>query len=124
MSRFSNFTYYIRCNNLDLIEQIFTRILEQEGSRRIPLPILPKNDIEKLRDQPWILCNELWIIGLFVGSLGWTIVKIVPEELLCHRAKDADRPRLSELAMHINSDTFYIGCNGGSILMEVDAWFS
>lgn len=121
MSRFSNFTYYIRCNNLDLIEQVFTRILEQEGCRRIPLPILPKDDIEKLRGQPWLLCNELWIIGLFVGSLGWTIVKVLPEELLCRRAKDTDRPRLSELAMHINSDAFYIGCNGGSVLMEADA---
>lgn len=121
MSRFSNFTYYIRCNNLDLIEQVFTRILEQEGCRRIPLPILANDDIEKLRGQPWLLCNELWIIGLFVGSLGWTIVKVIPEELLCRRAKDADRPRLSELAMHINSDAFYIGCNGGSVLMEADA---
>ncbi|MEH2379479.1 MAG: hypothetical protein V7K27_11425 [Nostoc sp.] len=37
MSRFSNFTYYIRCNNLDLIEQALTRIFEQEGCRRIPL---------------------------------------------------------------------------------------
>ncbi|MEH2291636.1 hypothetical protein [Nostoc sp.] len=132
MSRFSNFTSYIRCNNLDLIEQGFSRILEQEGSRRIPLPPLSidgidlsveeiENDVEKRRCYNSNLANELWMFGLFVGELGWTIVKSFPPDVLCHRAKDVDRPRLSELAMHINSDTFYIGCNGGSVLMEADA---
>ncbi|ACC82431.1 hypothetical protein [Nostoc punctiforme] len=121
-SKFSNFTYYIRCNNLELIEQALTHILEQEGCRRIPLPILPDDDIEKLRGKPWLLCNELWIIGLFVGSFGWTIVKVLPEQLICRRARDADRPRLSQLAMHISSDAFYIGCSEvENILMETDA---
>lgn len=122
MNRFSNFTYYIRCHNLDFIERAFIRIFEEEGCRPISLPIFPNDDIEKLRSKPRLLCNELWVIGLFVGAFGWTIVKVLPEQLLCRRARDADRPRLSQLAMHINSDAFYIGCSEvENILMETDA---
>ncbi|MEH2379480.1 MAG: hypothetical protein V7K27_11430 [Nostoc sp.] len=59
---------------------------------------------------------------MFIGSFGWTIVKLLPEQLLCRRPRDADRPRLSQLAMHINSDAFYIGCSEvEDILMETDA---
>ncbi|MBH8564343.1 hypothetical protein I8748_19490 [Nostoc sp. CENA67] len=121
MDRYSNFTYYIYCDNLDLIEQACIHIFEQEGSRRVSLPTLSV-EIEELRRRPWLLCNELWVIGLFVGSLGWTIVKILPQELLCRRTRDANRPRLSQLAMQLGTDAFYIGCSEEvSILMETDA---
>ncbi|MDF5722762.1 MAG: hypothetical protein PUP91_20250 [Rhizonema sp. PD37] len=121
MSGFWNYTYCIRSDNLDLIEQALSRILELEGCRRIPLPTL-SIDVEELRSCPWLLEDELWAIGLFVGSLGWTIVKMVPVELLCRRAREGDRPRLSELAMQIDSDAFYVGWyEYGGILMEVDA---
>lgn len=33
----------------------------------------------------WRLLNELWVVGLFRGTPGWTIVKTRPNELLCHR---------------------------------------
>ena len=121
MDRYGNYTYYIRCNNLDLIEKALISIFEQESCLRIALTNLSV-DIEELLRNRWLLCNELWVIALFVGSLGWTIVKILPDELLCRRARDVNRPRLSELAMHIGSDAFYIGCNEvEAILMETDA---
>ncbi|OUL36557.1 hypothetical protein BV372_06935 [Nostoc sp. T09] len=121
MYRYSNHTYYIHCNNLDLIENALTSIFEQESCHRIALPNLSV-DIEELRCRPWLLYKELWVIGLFVGSLEWTIIKILPNELLCCRARGANRPRLSELAMHIGSDAFYIGTNEvEDILMETDA---
>lgn len=121
MFDFYNFTYCIRCDNLELIEQVLTRILEQEGCHRIPLPSL-SIDVEKLYRNPWLLCDEIWTISLFIGATGWTIVKTLPEEILCRRAIGAERPRLSELAMQISSDAFYLGVyNSHKILMEVDA---
>lgn len=121
MSGFWNYTTCIRCDNLELIEQALTRIMEQEGCRRIPLPPLSM-DVEELRRYPWHLCNELWIVGLFIGASGWTIVKSLPEEFLCRRAKGANHPRLSNLALQIGSDAFYVGVyEYGGILMEVDA---
>ncbi|MEH2349293.1 MAG: hypothetical protein V7K55_15150 [Nostoc sp.] len=133
MSRYSNYTYYIRSDNLDLIEQAVTYILEQENSHRIPLPPLSldgielsieeiENDVKKLRRYNSKLSSELWAFGVFVGALEWTIVKTFPDELLCRRAKDAERPRLSELAIHLGTDAFYIGYGEeGSIFMETDA---
>ncbi|MDZ8055752.1 MAG: hypothetical protein RMX68_010505 [Aulosira sp. ZfuVER01] len=121
MDRYGNYTYYIRCNNLDLIENVLNSIFEQESCRRIALPNLSV-DIEELHRNQWLLCNELWVIGLFVGSFGWTIIKILPNELLCCRARGVNRPRLSVLAMHIGSDAFYVGTNEvENILMETDA---
>ncbi|MEH2136222.1 hypothetical protein [Nostoc sp.] len=133
MSRYSNYTYCIRSDNLDLIEQALTHILEQEDSHRIPLPPLSldgielsieeiETDVKKLRRYNSKLSNELWAFGVFVGALEWTIIKTFPDELLCHRAKDAERPRLSELAIHLGTDAFYIGYGEeGSIFMETDA---
>lgn len=120
MGRFSNFTYCIQCNKFELIEQALTRIFEQEGCPRIPLPPLSIDDIKERYYRQ--LRYELWMIGLFIGAPGWTIVKTFPQELLCHRARGADRPRLSELATRINSDAFYVGVYEYSgILMEANA---
>lgn len=99
MSDYYNYTYCIRCDNLERIEQALTRIFEQEDCHRISLPPLSV-DIEELGRNPWLLCDELCTIGLFVGASGWTSVKMLPQELLCHRAIGAERPRLLELAIH------------------------
>ncbi|MEH1796292.1 MULTISPECIES: hypothetical protein [unclassified Nostoc] len=133
MSRYSNYSYCIRSDNLDLIEQAVTHIFEQEDCRRIPLPPLSldgielsieeiETDVKKLRRYNSKLSSELWAFGVFVGALEWTIVKTFPDELLCRRAKDAERPRLSELAIQLRTDAFYIGYGEeGSIFMETDA---
>ena len=107
---YGNCNTCIRCNNLDLIEQALTRIFEQEGCRRIPKPPLPENPLPvmtKLRHFPAEVETYLWVIGLFVGNLGWTIVKTSPYELLCRRARSAMRPLLSELAMQTSCDAFH-----------------
>ncbi|MBE8986315.1 hypothetical protein [Nostoc sp. LEGE 12450] len=121
MSGFWNYTYCIHCDDLTLIEQTLTCLLEQEGCHRITLPEI-SIDVEELRHNPWLLSHEVWIFGLFVGSYGWTIAKILPEEILCQRAINADHPRLSALARQIGCDTFYVGLyEYGGILMEADA---
>lgn len=121
MSGFWNYTYCIRCDDLELIERAITRILEQESARRISLPPLSIK-IEELHRDPWSLGHMLWTIGLFVSTPGWTIIKMLPEEVLCRRAKGTNYPRLSELAMQIGSDAFYVGLyEYGGILMETDA---
>ncbi|ELS03331.1 hypothetical protein Xen7305DRAFT_00030530 [Xenococcus sp. PCC 7305] len=49
----------------------------------------------------------LWVIGLTVGNLGWSIIKTSVPELLCRRARSANRPRLSELAIQTSCDVFH-----------------
>lgn len=118
---FRNYTTCIRSNNLDSIELALTRIFEQEGCRRISKPPQPISN-EGLCHNPWLLLCDLWIVGLFVGAPGWTIVKTQPNELLCRRAKGADLLRLSELAMQTGHDAFHLGVYGSfGILLEADA---
>jgi hypothetical protein len=105
-----NETACVRADNLDLIEQGLTRIFEKEGCRRIPQPPLPQNSqpvIQKLRSYSQRMYPYLWVIGLSVGNLGWTIIKASVSELLCRRAKDATRSRLSELAIQTGCDAFF-----------------
>lgn len=133
MTGFRNHTNCIHCDNLDLIEQTLIQIFEQEGCRLIPLPPKPLPVIEKLRHEPWGCIydlphlRDLWVVGLFVGACGWTVVKTSPAELLCYRAKGATRPRLSELVMQAGSEAFYLGVYETmrgeqleAILLEVD----
>ncbi|MBD2168191.1 hypothetical protein H6G04_27795 [Calothrix membranacea FACHB-236] len=116
-----NYTTCIQSNNLDSIELAITRIFELEGCRRISQPPQPLSN-EELRQTPWLLLPDLWIVGLFVSTPGWTIVKTEPNELLCRRARGAARPRLSELAMQIGCNAFHFGAYGhDGILLEVDA---
>lgn len=118
---FRNYTTYIQSNNLDVIELALTRIFELEGCRRISQPPQPLSN-EELRHTPWLLLRDLWIVGLFVGAPGWTIVKTEPNELLCRRARGASRPRLSELAMQISCNAFHLGAyDHFGILLEADA---
>lgn len=118
---FRNYTTYIQSNNLDSIELALTRIFELEGCRRISQPPQTLSN-EELRQTPWLLLPELWIVGLFVGAPGWTIVKTEPNELLCRRARGAARLRLSELAMQIGCNAFHFGAYGhDGILLEADA---
>lgn len=119
---FRNYTTCIWSDNLDAIEQTITYILEQEGCRRISQPPQPISN-QELRHNSWLLLCDLWIVGLFVGAPGWTIVKTKPNELLCRRAKGANRPRLSELAMRLDKDAFHIGAYGNfESLLEADAF--
>ncbi|MDZ8227878.1 MULTISPECIES: hypothetical protein [unclassified Nostoc] len=118
---FRNYTTCIQSNNLDSIELAITRILELEGCRRISQPPQRLSN-EELSYTPWLLLPELWIVALFVGASGWTIVKTQPNELLCRRARGASRPRLSELAMQIDCNAFHFGAYGhNGILLEADA---
>ncbi|MDZ8187527.1 MAG: hypothetical protein RMX96_22090 [Nostoc sp. ChiSLP02] len=118
---FRNYTTCIQSNNLDSIEVAVSRILELEGCRRISLPPQTLSN-EELRQTPWLLLRNLWIVGLFVSTQGWTIVKTEPSELLCRRARDAARPRLSELAMQIDCNAFHFSAYGHyGILLEANA---
>jgi hypothetical protein len=121
-----NYTDCISSDNLEAIELVLTGILEQEGCRRISLPPKSPPELKEIKQQiyrPWETVPELWIIGLFVGVSGWTIVKTVPTELLCRRAQGATCSRLSELAMQIGCGAFHLSVYGSTqgILMEVDA---
>ncbi|MDF5726041.1 MAG: hypothetical protein PUP91_37470 [Rhizonema sp. PD37] len=116
-----NYTTCIQSNNLDSIELALTRIFDLEGCRRISQPPQPLSN-EELHHTPWLLLRDLWIVGLFVGAPGWTIVKTEPNELLCRRARGASCPRLSELAMQIGCNAFHLGAyDHFGILLEADA---
>lgn len=116
----------VRSDNLDLIEQALTSILEQEGCRRISKPPLPQNSapvMEKLRSFPSHVTPYFWVFGLVVGRFGWTLVQSWPSELLCQRARSATRPRLSELAMQTGCDAFHCmrGDRYWGAVLEADA---
>jgi len=123
---YRNDTTCIRSDNLDLIEQALIHIFEQKGCRCILQPPLPQNStpvMRELRSRPWKIRPYLWVIGLFVGRLGWTIVKTSPVELLCRRARGANRPRLSELAIQSGCDAFHYRVHDRfwGALLEADA---
>ena len=119
-----NYTDCINCDNQCLIEEALTEILEQEGFTRIYE--LPKNfsinelDVNyRLTKQ---LLKQLWIIALFPGAFGWTIMKTQPKEFMCRRGTSSQKPRLSELAVKIACKAFHWGvyCSNFGILLEVD----
>jgi len=123
---YCNHTTCLRSDNLDLIEQAITSILEQEGYHFIPQPALPKNDLPVMQ----VLCSLHWevtpylgMVGLFPGNLGWTLVKTQPPELLCQRARGAAKPRLAELAIQSRCDGFHyrIYDDYCGALLEADA---
>lgn len=104
-----NITTCINSDNLDLIEQIINNILKHEGYHRISKPPLPENSkplLQKLLSCPWKM-RDLWVIGLSVGNLGWTVIKTSIPELFCLRAKGSIRPRLAELARQIGCNAFF-----------------
>lgn len=117
---------WVRSDNLDLIKQALTSILEQEGCRRISKPSLPQNPVpvmKKLQTRPHPMTPYLWVFGLIVHRFGWTSVKTWPGDLLCQRARGATRSRLSELAMQTGCDAFhYMVYNGAwKAVLEADA---
>lgn len=123
---YGNSTTCVRADDLNLIEQTLTQILEKEGCRPIPKPLLPENAkalIQELRSSPWKMNPYLWVIGLAVGNLGWTIIKTSVTELLCRRARGSTRPRLSELAMHTGCDVFHCSVHDRyyGVVLEADA---
>lgn len=118
-----NYTTCIRSDNLAAIEQATTDILEQEeGCRRLPRPFQRTSNIERISIHPEGTVRDLWIVGLFSGSDGWTIIKTWPYELLCQRARGINHPRLSELSIQLNCDAFHFRVSiGVNVLLEVDA---
>lgn len=83
-----NYTTCIRSNDLAVIEQAITSLLEQEEyCRRLPRPSRPSGNSRKIFINPEGTVRDLWIVGLFSGSDGWTIIKTWPYELLCQRAR-------------------------------------
>ncbi|MBG1266333.1 hypothetical protein [Nostoc sp. WHI] len=87
---FRNYISCIQSNNFDSIELAVSRIFELEGCRRISQPPQTLSN-EELRQTSWLLLSDLWIVGLFVSTLGWTIVKTQPNELLCCRARGTSK---------------------------------
>jgi hypothetical protein len=128
MSRYySNYTTCLHCDDLVVIQQAMTNLLEQEGGCRISqLPPLEVSVEELTRNNTWYQICNFWIVGLFPGKGGWTIVKTWSSELLCHRIADDFRPRLSALAIQLRCDAFHLSVYGGTygtcgILLEANA---
>ncbi|AFZ37026.1 hypothetical protein Sta7437_3528 [Stanieria cyanosphaera PCC 7437] len=120
-----NYTSCINNENQSLIEASLLNILEKEGFTRVYE--LPKNfSIDELnanyRKITKQLLKQLWIIGLFPGASGWTIMKTQPNEFMCRRPKNSTKPRLSKLGTKINCKAFHWGVYSSSfgILLEVD----
>lgn len=122
--RYWNFTTCIRSDNLAAIADVMTHLLEQEEGccRLTQLPEITINS-EQLRYLPAWERPRLWIISLFSGSDGWTIVKTWPNELFCARVEGATCPRLSALAMQLRRDAFHFRVVRDicGILLEADA---
>lgn len=124
MFKYWNYTTCIHSDNIAAIAQAVTQLLEQEeGCHRIPKPPQPVSDLEQLYRRPRDIALNLWIVGLFIGTSGWTIVKTWPNGLLCRRAKDASRPRLSALAIQLGCDVFHLEVHDSveGFLLEADA---
>ncbi len=121
IKNYRNYTNCIYSENLELIDHNITKILEKEGCKPINKPPLPMS-YENLRRESWRLMREFWIVGLFVGPEGWSILKTAPNELFCRRAINSDSPRLSELAKSCNCNIFHWGAyDCFCILLEVNA---
>lgn len=123
--RYWNFTTCIHCDNLTIIEQAVTNLLEQEeGCRRLSQLPPFTGSLDQLRAQhPADQSCHVWIVSLFSGNEGWTIVKTWPTELLCHKAANEYRPKLSALAMQLGCDAFHLGVRGSicGFLLEANA---
>ena len=107
---YNNSTTCIKSNNIELIEQALTSILKKEGCRLIPKPPLSQTNkplTKELLHNPQKIDPYLWVIGLTVGNLGWSIIKTSIPKLLCRRAREANLPRLSELAIQTGCDVFH-----------------
>ena len=122
--RYWNYTTCIEFKNFNILEQKVTQLLEtEEGCRRLSqLPEL-KYTLNQLRNHPWERLPNLWIIGLFEGANQRTIIKTFPTGILCSRASNANRPRLSNLTKQIKCNAFHLEVNQdvGGFLFKADA---
>ena len=127
---YNNITTCIKSDNLDVIEQALTLVLEKEGCRLIPKPPLsqnPKPLIQELLSTSWKMDPYLWVIGLTVGNLGWSIIKTsiktYPNDWLFLRIPSRERPRLSKLAMELKCDAFHYRVirDDESLLLEANS---
>ena len=123
--KYWNYTGCVNYEDISEIEANLTAILKREGFIRLDRPPqnistdeLKKNSIKLRRE----LAKKIWIVGLFPGDSGWTILKTQPNEFICRRGIDSQRPRLSELAMKISHEAFHYGVYDDyyGILLEVD----
>lgn len=124
-NRYWNFTTCIRCDDLTAIEKALTSLLEQEQGCRSHSQLPPLvGSLEQLQAQhPSDQSCHVWIVSLFAGNQGWTIVKTWPNELLCHPVAIDHRPRLSALAMQLRCDAFHLGVDASDwgFLLEANA---
>jgi hypothetical protein len=107
--RYWNSTTCIMNDNLPLVEQNITKLLEEEEEWK-KINLLPKIDyaVDDLRNKPWDKLTNLSLIALFKTESGWTIIKTFPERLFCRRSSNNNRLRLSFLAQLLNCNAFYL----------------
>lgn len=116
-----NNTAYIRCSNLDIIEQSIRHLFEKEGYYRIHKPpVRTPEDFDSMQYGN-ALSNPLWAVLLFQGNLQWTVIKTAPLELLCERSNESEKPRLAALSEELSCDSFQINLYDGDSLSLLEA---
>ncbi|MBE9043426.1 hypothetical protein IQ255_03210 [Pleurocapsales cyanobacterium LEGE 10410] len=124
-SYYSNYTTCIRNDNLDAVRQAIINLLEREGGSLIhKLPSSISSSQSQIEDA-LKESNKFWIVELFKGINGWTVIKTYPYDLLCFpiQTKDDCIPFLSALAIELGFDAFYIGVYDSifGILLEANS---
>jgi len=122
--RYWNYTTCIESENFNILEQKVTRLLETEKKcRRLSQPPELQYTLNQLLNRPWEKLSNLWIICLFKGANQWTIIKTFPTGILCGRAYNANRPRLSNLTKQIKCSAFHLEVHQdvGGFLFEANA---
>jgi hypothetical protein len=120
-----NFTTCINNQNLTLIESEIITLLKKQGGvpiNNLPPLIIPLEELQA--KHPTEQSSHIWIVGLYPGNNGWTVIKTYPSELLCHSVNyDYDcYSQLSMLTMQLNSNAFHLSVYGDDwgFLVEAD----
>jgi hypothetical protein len=109
---YSNNTICIFSDDRQAIQEAITNLFIKEGGKKIAqLPSSPEKVIE----------GKYWVVGLFPGNNGWTIIKTSHDSVLCAQTADKKRPRLSALAMQLKSDAFFFSVNEGMAGLLIEA---
>lgn len=108
-SRYWNYTTCIEFNSLNILEKKITELLEQEdGCHRIyELPKL-NFDLKQSSNYTQEKIPNLWIVCLFKGTDGWSVIKTFPTGFICARASDSEQSRLSNLTKQIKCNAFHL----------------
>jgi hypothetical protein len=119
-----NYTTCIHCDDLAAIEQAIFSLLEREGGCRLNQLPLTRESLKQIRaNNSWYESCKFWLVAIFPGKDGWTIIKTWSYELLCHQTADNSRPRLSALAMELGCDAFHLSVYDSifGMLLEANA---